>query len=65
MVFLFSVMLFLSVKGCDKAMHLALDGKCGFVYTLRPKGKNNRLFSTVYNINRQPNFLFEKILSTY
>ena len=41
MVFLFSVMLFLSVKGCGNAMHLALDGKCGFVYTLRPKGKND------------------------
>ena len=36
---LFSVKNILSVKGCDKAMHLALDGKCGFVYTLRPKGK--------------------------
>ena len=55
----------LSVKGCDKAMHLALDGKRGFVYTLRPKGKNNRLFFTVYNTNRQPDFLFEKILSAY
>ena len=65
MVFLFSVMLFLSVKGCDKAMHLALDGKRGFVYTLRPKGKNNRSFFTVYNTNRQPNFRFEKILSAY
>ena len=35
------VMRFLSVKGCGNAMHLALDGKCGFVYTLRPKGKND------------------------
>ena len=59
------VMLFLSVKGCGNAMHLALDGTRGFVYTLRPKGKNNRLFFTVYNTNRQPDFLFEKILSAY
>ena len=48
MVFLFSVMLFLSVKGCGNAMHLALDGKCGFVYTLRPKGKNDSIALTPF-----------------
>ena len=41
MVSLLFVMRFLSVKGCGNAMHLALDGKRGFVYTLRPKGKND------------------------
>ena len=41
MVGLLFVTLLLSVKGCGNAMHLALDGKRGFVYTLRPKGKND------------------------
>ena len=42
------VMLFLSVKGCGNAMHLALDGKGGFVYTLRPKGKNDSIALTPF-----------------
>ena len=48
MVGLLFVALFLSVKGCDRAMHLALDEKCGFVYTLRPKGKNDSIALTPF-----------------
>ena len=48
MVGLLFVTLLLSVKGCGNAMHLALDGKRGFVYTLRPKGKNDSIAFTPF-----------------
>ena len=48
MVGLLFVANILSVKGCDRAMHLALDGKRGFVYTLRPKGKNDSIALTPF-----------------